>query len=141
MNFIVIWITVLILLALANDIAPDIVLIFFTAVLTIIPMDCIEGKNIQAGQNRPAFGCRIVTEADAWRGFANPAILAAATLLVYARCLEETRVVELMITPCLQYAKNEVAAVALLDLPYGVHADVRRVMPLHYSPSSENHNF
>ena len=93
---------------MVNDLEPDIVLLVATVCLVTLPGPC-------SGEQTPP--CTIITSDEAWRGFAQPAILAAATLLVFARCLEETRAVERMITPCLKGATNEVTAVARLAFP------------------------
>jgi len=108
-SYFVIWLTITILLAMVNDIEPDIVLLCATVTLVLTPGPCTNQ------QVEP--GCTIISSDEAWRGFSQPAILAAATLLVFARCLEETRAVELMITPCLKGATNEVSAVARLAFP------------------------
>ena len=109
-SYLVIWMTVCILLAMVNDVAPDIVLIFATVMLSILPMPCTD-------EYADEEGCTIITPEQAWNGFSSPPILAAATLLVFARCLEETRAVELMITPCLAGATSEASAVARLVYP------------------------
>ena len=115
-SYFVIWCTISILLAMVNDIEPDIVLMFATVMFSILPGPC-KGKQrllLEAGEEAH---CTIITAEEAWQGFRAPAILAAATLLVFARCLEETRIVEAMITPILRGATNEVSAVARLAFP------------------------
>ena len=108
-SYFVIWTTVTILLCMVNDVEPDVLLMFATIMLSILPGPCTG--------NQEGPDCTIISAREAFQGFAAPAILAAATLLVYARCLEETKVVEKLITPCLRGATNEVSAVARLAFP------------------------
>jgi len=108
-SYFVIWLTVVILLAMVNDVAPDLILMFATIIMSILPGPCGEG------QEGPT--CYLISAREALQGFSAPAILAAATLLVYARCLEETKAVERMITPCLAGAKSDVSAVMRLAFP------------------------
>jgi hypothetical protein len=110
-SFFVIWTTVSILLAMVNDVEPDIVLMFATIMLTVLPGPCT------GDQTGIDYQCTIITPDEGFQGFRSPPILAAATLLVFARCLEETRVVEKMIVPCLNLAFNDVSAVACLAFP------------------------
>jgi len=110
-SYFVIWMTVCILLAMANDLEADIVLMFATIMLIVLPGPCTGYQTGEYGH------CTLITLAEGVVGFGSPPILAAATLLVFARCLEETKAIEKMIIPCLAGATNEVTAVARLAFP------------------------
>ena len=95
-SWFVIWITTFCLILMVNDQPPELVLLGATFTLRILEL-------IDADQ--------------AWRGFSNPSILAIGALFVFARILEETRAVELIVRPMLGKPKGSRMALVRLCLP------------------------
>jgi len=95
-SYFVIWVTLLSLLAMCNDAPPDISLLGATAIFRLTD---------------------VITPAEAWQGFCTSSILAIAALFVVARCLEETRTVEMLIKPVLGRPRFHPAAVLRLCIP------------------------
>ncbi len=107
-SFFVIWLIIAVVLAMVNDFEPDVALIFCAVVLSIAPAPCAEPD---------ATGCTIISSEEAFGGFANASILAVGMLLVFARALEELRVVESVVTPILRGGTTHTTALLRLALP------------------------
>lgn len=86
------------LLLMANNLPSDLVMLGFTVILGV---------------------SGTITRSQAWRGFSEPAVLVIGALFVLARCLEETKAVEMFILPMLGKPKNHFWAVMRLSLPVG----------------------
>ena len=95
-SWFVIWLTFFCLILMCNDQPPELVLLGATTVLRLLEL-------IDAGQ--------------AWDGFASPSILAIGALFVFARVLEETRAVELIVRPMLGKPGGHRSALLRLCLP------------------------
>ena len=93
------WVMALYLYALilmANDCAPDLVMLGMTIILIF---------------------SKVITDKDAWSGFCSTSILAIASLLILAKALEETRAVESVLLPILGNPTNHFSAILRLTLP------------------------
>ena len=108
-SYLVIWIALVILLALCNDAPPDLVLLFATVVFVVLPDPFQEPFE---GEART-----IISPSEAWAGFSSEPILAVGSLFVFARAVEETRVVEMLIKPLLGSPTNHNVALLRLVVP------------------------
>jgi len=90
------WLVLAALLLMINEAAPDIVLLATTTLLLLT---------------------RVITEKQALQGVASPSVLAIGVLFVVARALEETRAVELLLSPLLGSPKSTPVGVLRLCIP------------------------
>ena len=81
---------------MCNDAPPDLVLLATTTLLLAM---------------------RIIREDQAWKGFSQPSILAIGALFIFARALEETQAVEMLVRPVLGKPSLYPEAVLRLCLP------------------------
>ena len=98
-SFFVIWLTFFCLILMCNDQPPELVLLGATVALRVL---------------------RLIDSRQAWDGFASPAILAIGALFIFARVLEETRAVELIVRPLLGVPRGHRTALLRLCLPTAV---------------------
>eukprot|EP00965_Chrysotila_dentata_P101500 3350907-Pleurochrysis_carterae.AAC.1 len=103
------WVTLVSLLLMANDCAPDLVLLGTTTFLLL---------------------CKIIGQEEAWEGFSSDSILAIGALFVLARALEETRAAERLLRPFLGNPKNHREALARLCFPCGGMSMVMNNTPI-----------
>ena len=95
-SYLTIMLTCFALVGMCNDMPPDLILLGVTVLLLMF---------------------NIISQKDAWAGFSSPSILAIAALFVFARALEETRAVELIVRPLLGQPHNHMVAVLRLCFP------------------------
>ena len=74
------------LLLMANEVAPDLTMLGFTVLLVL---------------------SEVISDEDAWSGFSSTSVLSIGALFVVARALEETRAVEMILTPILGQPRGQ----------------------------------
>ena len=84
------------LLLMANEVPTDLVMLSFTIVLVLT---------------------NTITNTEAWSGFSSTSVLSIGALFLVARCLEETRAVEIILRPILGNPGGHRSALIRLCLP------------------------
>ena len=97
------------LLLMGNNAPADLVMLAFTIMLSV---------------------SGVITDDEAWQGFAEPSVLAIGALFVVARALEETRAVELFILPLLGEPTTHNTAIFRLALPVGLFSAFMNNTPI-----------
>ena len=87
------------LLLMANEAAPDLVMLGFTVLLQL---------------------SGVISDEEAWAGFCSTSVLSIGALFVVARALEETRAVEKLLLPLLGRPTGHVSALLRLCAPVAV---------------------
>ena len=95
-SYVTIGITVVTLLAMIRNVAPDLAMLCATVALLL---------------------CGIITEREAWSGFSNTGVLSVAVLFTFARCLQETGAVSLLFGALLGQPSGLFMALIRLLLP------------------------
>ena len=109
-SYLTMMITVVVLLGLCNDAPPDLTLLAATVLLSVLPGP-MEGSTRWR---------TLISPRQAWEGFSSPSILAIGGLFVFARAIEETRAVEIVVRPLLGKPRSHVRAVLRLCVPTAV---------------------
>jgi di/tricarboxylate transporter len=107
-SYVAIWIVLVVLVALCNDAPADLTLLLTTLCLSVLPGPCAAGQTAN---------CRMITPEQAWQGFAARPVLTIAALFVFARALQETRAVELLLRPLLGSPGSPAAGLLRLCVP------------------------
>ena len=84
---------------MCNDQPPDLILLGVTTLLLLF---------------------EVIEQDQAWEGFSSPSILAVGALFVFARALEETRAVEMIVRPLLGAPSSHAVAVLRLCVPTAI---------------------
>mmetsp|Transcript_9461 Transcript_9461/g.31483 ORF Transcript_9461/g.31483 Transcript_9461/m.31483 type:complete len:293 (+) Transcript_9461:34-912(+) len=90
------WVTLVSLVLMARDAPPDLVLSGATLSLLLL---------------------RVITDAEALRGFASPSIATVGVLFVLAKALEQTGAVDALVVPALGAPRSHTAAVLHVCVP------------------------
>ena len=90
------WVTLVSLVLMARDAPPDLVLSGATLSLLLL---------------------RVITDAEALRGFASPSIATVGVLFVLAKALEQTGAVDALVVPALGAPRSHTAAVLRVCVP------------------------